>query len=316
MNIVILGAGVQGTVYAVRLATAGHQVTLIAHPDRAAELRKHGATIQDLSTMRIHTTLPPVLETLPPTCDADICLVTVRREQLDTAVADLLHAPAIQRIVLLVNHANGSAHLRKLLGPSRTVLAFPGVAGDRQGNLIRYLDIPQQHTVIEKSAPDIATLLRQANFPIDSVHDMDAWLQRHAVFITAIAGALYESACDPRRLASNPATVRRFILAVRQGWAVQDRKLLAPAPLALRSIFCWVPLRFSARYWCRLLASPRGDIYFARHVQHAPAEMAALAQDLRSAFDTAGAPELQRFLVSIDAAQQQFHLGPPTRAAR
>jgi hypothetical protein len=132
---------------------------------------------------------------------------------------------------------------------------------------------------------------------------MDAWLQRHAVFITAIAGALYENACDASRLAKNPATVRRFILAVRQGWAAQDRRRIGPAPFALRSILCWVPLRFSTRYWCRLLASPHGDIYFARHVLHAPQEMAALAQDLRNSFDASQAPELQSLLASIDAWQ-------------
>jgi len=267
------------------------------------DLRHGGAAIQDLKTMRIYTGLPSVLETLPPNCDADMCLVTVRREQLETAVADIVHAPAIRRIVILVNHANGSNHLRKLLGQSRTVIAFPGVAGDRQGNLIRFLDIPQQHTVVEKHAPDVASLFRQAGFPVDTVRDMDAWLQRHAVFITAIAGALYENACDASLLAKNPVTVRRFILAVRQGWAAQDRRRVGPAPFALRSILCWVPLRFSTRYWCRLLDSPHGDIYFSRHAHHAPAEMAALAEDLRNSFAPSEAPELQSLLASIGAWQ-------------
>jgi 2-dehydropantoate 2-reductase len=303
VNIVILGAGVQGTVFAVRLAAAGHQVTLIAHPERAAELRQRGAAIQNLNSMQISAVPLPVLESLPPNCDADLCLVTVRREQLDSSVADLVRAPAIKRIVLLVNHATGSAHLKKLLGSPRTVLAFPGIAGDRQGNLIRYLDIPQQRTVVEKQAPDVASLLQHAGFPVDTVRDMDAWLQRHAVFITAIAGALYQNACDASRLANNPAMIRRFILAVRQGWAVQDRRQVAPAPFALRSIICWVPLSFSTRYWRRLLASPHGDIYFSLHVQHASAEMAALAEDLRSCFSTSEAPELQSLLAFIDAWQ-------------
>jgi 2-dehydropantoate 2-reductase len=303
VNIVILGAGVQGTVYAVRLAKAGHQVTLISHPERTVELRQGGASIQNLNSMRIFTRVLPVLEALPPGFEVDVCLVTVRREQIETALADLIQAPGIPRIVFLVNHANGSDHLTKLLGRSRTVLAFPGIAGDRQGNLIRYLDIPQQHTVVEQHAHDIVSLFREAGFPVDTVRDMDAWLMRHAIFITAIAGALYENACDASRLAKNPAMVRRFILAVRQGWAAQDRRRVGPAPFALRAIMCWVSLRFSARYWCRLLASPHGDIYFARHVRHAPIEMAYLAQDVRNFFGESEAPELQSLLASIDAWQ-------------
>ncbi len=307
MNIVILGAGVQGTVYAVRLAAAGHQVTLLAHPERAAQLRQGGASIQDLNTLRTSTKMLPVLDALPPGFNADLCMVTVRREQLETALADLVHASGIPRIVLMVNHANGSDHIRQLLGTSRTVLAFPGIAGDRHGNLIRYLDIPQQHTVVEQHAHDIIALLREAAFPIDTVRDMDAWLMRHAVFITAMAGALYENACDAARLANDPATVRRFILAVRQGWAAQDRRQVAPAPLALRSIMSRVPLPISVMYWRRLLASPRGDIYFARHTRHAPAEMAALAQDLRASLDASEAPDLQHFLDSIEAEQPHLH---------
>ena len=54
------------------------------------------------------------------------------------------------------------------------------------------------------------------------------WLQRHAVFITAIAGALYESDCDARLLAHSAEAVCRLIVAVREGWA-------GAAPLALRT---------------------------------------------------------------------------------
>ena len=59
IEIVILGAGVQGTVFAVRLSIVGHQVTLVARPDRAAELRREGASIQDAATSLIRTRCYP-----------------------------------------------------------------------------------------------------------------------------------------------------------------------------------------------------------------------------------------------------------------
>jgi ketopantoate reductase len=120
LKIVILGAGVQGTVFAVRLAMVGHQVTLVSRPDRATELRQGGATIQDLKTMRIHAKVLPVLERLPLDFVADMCLVTVRREQIENVLPDLVQAIAIPRIVSLVNHANGSGNLLTALGQSRT----------------------------------------------------------------------------------------------------------------------------------------------------------------------------------------------------
>jgi 2-dehydropantoate 2-reductase len=305
LRIVILGAGVQGTVFAVRLSTAGHQVTLVARPDRAAELRREGVSIQDAATSLICTRELRVLEQLPPDLVADMCLVTVRREQMETVLADLVAASAIPQIILLGNHANRTDHLLSVLGRSRTVLAFPGVAGYREGARIRYIDIPKQHTVVEKGAADVGLLFREAGFRVDAVRDMDAWLQRHSVFITAIAGALYENGCDARRLAQNTEAVRRFVVAVREGWAAQDRKGVGAAPLALRSIMCWAPLPFSVMYWSRLLASSRGDLYFARHARHAPAEMVSLADDVGSSLPKGEAPQLQTLLASIKSWQRK-----------
>jgi hypothetical protein len=171
--------------------------------------------------------------------------------------------------------------------------------------MIRYVDIPQQHTAVEEHAQDVVSLFRGAGFRVDKVRDMDAWLQRHAVFITAIAGALCEGDCDARLLAQNSEAVRRPIVGVREGWASQDRRGLEAAPLALRTIMCWVPLRLSAIYWSRLLASPRGDLYFARHARHAPAEMASLAHDVRSSLCENEAPELKRLLTSIDTLRRE-----------
>jgi ketopantoate reductase len=299
LKIVIFGAGVQGTVFAVRLALAGHHVTLISRPARATELRHAGATIQNAETMRIYTKVLPVLESLPPDFPADICLVTVRREQIKSVLAGLAEAIAIPRVVFLGNHAYCSDNL-PILGRSRAVLAFQGIAGYSDGGMIRYVDIPQQHTVVESRAQDVASLFREAGFRVDRVRDMDAWLQRHAVFITAIAGALYESDCDPRLLAQNAAAVRRLIVGVGEGWAAQDRKGAESAPLAPRTIMCWVPLGLSAIDWSRLLASPRGGLYFARHARHAPAEMASLADDVRSSLHENDAPELKRLLASIE----------------
>jgi 2-dehydropantoate 2-reductase len=310
LRIVVLGAGVQGTVFAVRLTIAGHQVTLVSRTARAKELRQGGAIIQDLKTMRICTKMLPILERLPPDFAADMCLVTVRREQIKTVLPDLIQATAIPRIVFLVNHANGSEDLLTLLGRARTVFAFPGIAGDREGAVVRYLDISQQHTVVEERAQDVVSLFREAGFRVDIVRDMDAWLQRHAVFITAIVGALYENNCDALRLAQNLEMVRRFIVAVREGWRAQDHRRVGPAPFALRAIICWVPLRLSARYWSQVLSSPRGEIYFARHARHAPAEMASLADDVRNSLGEGEAPGFRRLLASIDA-RRKFNSGSP-----
>jgi hypothetical protein len=237
---------------------------------------------------------------------ADICLVTVRREQIKAVLPGLAEAVAIPRVVFLGNHSYCPDNLLAIPGCPRVVLAFPGIAGYRDDSMIRYVNIPQQHTAVEERAQDVASLFRGAGFRVDPVRDMEAWLRRHAVFITAIAGALYESDCDACLLAQNLEAVRRLIVGVREGWTAQDCKGIGAAPLALRTIICWVPLRLSAIYWSRLLASPRGDLYFARHARHAPAEMASLADDVRKSICENDAPELIKLLASIDTWRRHF----------
>lgn len=303
-KIVVLGAGVQGTVLGVRLAQEGNDVTLIARPDRAKYLRQFGATIQNTETSETTTTLLPVLESLPTACSADLCLVTVRREQIASVLSDLARATDIRRIVFLVNHANGSEDIFAVLGRSRSVIAFPGIAGNTtERGIVRYVEIPQQPSAVESSAQDVINLFRQAGFRVDEVTDMDAWLRRHAVFICAIAGALYEHGCDAGRLAQNREAVCGLILAVREGWAALDNKGAQSAPFALRAILCWVPLRFSVTYWCKFLASPRGELYFAGHARHTWREMASLATDVRILATEAEAPRLYKLLGAIDRWQ-------------
>ena len=305
MKVVIFGAGVQGTVYGVRFARAGHEVTFVATHERAIELRRSGATIRNAETSRNISAHVTVLEELPVDCNADMCFVTVRREQLNNALVRLARATQIKRFVFLVNHANGSEGIFAAVGRSRAVLAFPGIAGTYQGDAVCYIDISQQHTVVEESAAEVAELFQNAGFVVDRVRDMDAWLQRHAVFITSMAGILYERDCSATQLAEDHEAVRRFILAVREGWLQLDRRGVLSAPWALRFVLCQAPLWFSVRYWSKLLSSASGELYFAAHTRHAPAEMDALASDVRSFINTDDTPELARLLNAIQKWQDR-----------
>lgn len=128
MKIVILGSGMEGTLYGVRLASAGHSVTLIARGPRATELRTRGAVIEHaLTGKRLSMTLA-VTEKLQPQQTADLCLVTVRREQLDAVLPTPAEARGVARILIMVNHACGSTWLREALGHKRAILKFPGAA--------------------------------------------------------------------------------------------------------------------------------------------------------------------------------------------
>lgn len=299
MRIVMMGAGVQGTLYGVRLARAGHDVTLIAKDRRADELELHGAVIENVVGGKRDWVTLPVRRELGSEIHADLCFVCVRREQLDEVLPQVLAVDGIARIVLMVNFARPLRALEDESNRRRIVLGFPGAAGGIEDGVDRYIDIGEQPTSVEASARDVAEILRGAGFRVCVIADMESWLARHAVFVTAMGGALCEAGIDAQRLAADDDAVRCFVLAVREGWAAMDRRGVAPAPLALRAIFQWIPLPFAARYWKRLLAAERGDHYFARHTRHALVEMAALAEDVQTQVPVDTLPHLRRLYAAI-----------------
>jgi 2-dehydropantoate 2-reductase len=51
-----------------------------------------------------------------------------------------------------------------------------------------------------------------------------------------------------------------------------------------------MPTTVAIRYWRRVLAGPRGELWFGAHTRAAPEEMASLAVALRTAIAATGRP--------------------------
>jgi 2-dehydropantoate 2-reductase len=300
MRIAVFGAGVQGTLFAVRLSLARHEVELVARGSRATELRDFGAVIEDLRSGQRWRAQLPVSESLDPNSAAELCLVTVRREQLEN-VLPILAATRIPRFVFLVNQANGPGFLYEELSRERVVSAFPGFSGGIESHVVRFVEIAEQATTVEASAPDVIALFRAAGIRVQPAADMDAWLRRHAVFITAVSGALCAAGGDAGKLSRDRDAIKTFILAVREGWRALDQKQIGPAPIALRAIFEWSPLFLATAYWSRLLSS-RGEDYFGRHVRRAAPEMQALGADVLEMIEGAPAPNFRHLCNALSLA--------------
>jgi ketopantoate reductase len=124
-----VGAGLRGTHYGVRLAPAGHDVTLIARGRCTEELRNRGAVIEHALTGERESRWLPVAAVLSTDVRADLCLITVRREQLAGALAEVPEVRGISRALVTVNYAGRASELFAHLERSRLVFGFPGAAG-------------------------------------------------------------------------------------------------------------------------------------------------------------------------------------------
>ena len=86
-RVVVVGAGVVGQTYAGLLASAGHDVSLVARGHRAERLRTSGIALQ----RRDLTSRPTchIVSSLDGAGPADVVLVAVRGDQLPTVQSEI-----------------------------------------------------------------------------------------------------------------------------------------------------------------------------------------------------------------------------------
>ena len=135
-RILVVGAGVNGSVCAVELCRAGFDTTVLARAQRYREIVERGIEIENpLSGVRRATPVP-VIDRLYPEDIYDYILIVVRKNQ----VRELM--PALKQnltpnLVFMVNSALGPEEWIAELGAERLLLGFVFAGGRREGNLVR-----------------------------------------------------------------------------------------------------------------------------------------------------------------------------------
>jgi 2-dehydropantoate 2-reductase len=288
VRILIVGAGVIGTVYGAKLVESGHEIVMLARGDRLIELRRHGLVLEDAEHRR-RTALPvSVVDAVSPGDPYDLVLAPVRRDQLKSTVPVITKVFGDPNVLVFANAMGLCGELRAAIG-ERLLFGFPAAAGARDGAAVRYVLIRQQKTMLGEPdgratsrVRDLRDALGHAGFPATISANPAGWLNAHTAFVVPIAYALYRVDTDAAKLAEDGPTVRQMVRATREAF----RALLAAGEAAIPSNLAWLYLRmpesFAVRYWRRVFAGPRGELWFAAHSRAAPEEMASLATALLS----------------------------------
>ena len=309
-RILMLGAGVIGSVYAVWLQNQGHDVTLWARGQRLAEIQTAGVIIEEAQTQQRQTCFLPTVDHLAPTDMYDLLIVAIRLEQLAAVLPAIVANRQITTVLLLLNNATTIEAIAQQLGPERVVVGFPGIGGDKQGPVITYYVIPQQPTTLGLvSSPTgerlqyITALMRQTGHAVTVTPQMPAWLQAHAVFVTCLSAAIWQAGGDSVTLAGQRGAVRQLVRAIREGFIALQAQQIAIQPPNLHLLFLRMPAWFAVWYWQRALRGPMGTLAMAPHVRHAHDEMALLAQQVRDLTQhrVRMTPTMTRLLAALDA---------------
>jgi 2-dehydropantoate 2-reductase len=283
MKVLIVGAGVIGTVYGAHLAAAGNTVSVLSHRPRTDELASKGLAARDVIDGRMTEAQATVAADASGTYD--LVLVAVRCDQLAAACAGLAAVAGDPAVVFFGNNPAGRSAVNGRV-PGAVYLAFPGIGGVMAGGAADYVRIRQQPTALQDAAdPRLAALesaLAGRGFAVQRVADMDGWLAYHAAFVACVAAALYRCGTDPARLAADREALTLMCSAITEAFAALRRAGVTGLPRNL-AILHSPPLKpVAVRYWSRTMRSPAGELCFAAHARHAEQEMRTLGDQLAS----------------------------------
>lgn len=308
LRILVIGAGIIGSVYAARLQAAGYSVTLLARGQHAADLRTNSLLLEDASTGQSATSHLRIIERLAPVDSYDLALVCVRLDQVVATLPNLAAAQRIPLLVFLLNNPTGTELLVERLGEERVILGFPGIGGTREGTRVCYVLIRQQPTTlgevdgrITRHLRRLSAMLERAGFPTALSRSMDGWLKTHAVFVSCISAALALEGGDSVRLGQSHTQVALMVNAIREGFAALRSLGVSVALFNLKLIFSWMPRWFAVRYWQRALQTPVGTLAIAPHANAAQEEMGQVAREILTFLEPSPVPvpTLKRLLAAL-----------------
>jgi 2-dehydropantoate 2-reductase len=297
-RILVIGAGVNGSVCAARLFERGVDVTVLARGKRLAEIASNGIVIENPLRQKRRVAKVRVVGELAPDDTYDYILVVVRRNQ----VAELLPALAANHspnVVFMNNNLNGPAEIVAALGPQRPMLGFVFAGGKRDGEIIRAIG-PFEHSLMRTPFGEIngtvtprlnrlVELLNRAGLRSQVSTNIVDYLATHAAGVAALVPLVMKHGNDIKALARSPEDLKLAAAAMRETNAVLKALGHKIVP-AGQQILAITPL-FVRAFLLRLLCNSKfGEVGAAWHVQQAPDEMQALADDLRAAVIRSGVP--------------------------
>ena len=283
MRLLIYGAGVIGSLYAVLLRKAGFDVSVYARGRRLAVLKSRGLLYYENNKLR--KSKVKVLKELKRDDKYDFIFLTVRENQLYAALEELKYNNS--DIVTMVNSIDDYRNWEDICGKGRIIPAFPGSGGSIRNDILDAALTPGfvQPTTFGKISREktlrinkLAGIFKKAKIPYKIADDMHLWQICHLAMVVPIADAYYEAKYPKRAgyehklmLKSAKRLKRNFnFIKLRHG-RVLPRKL---------NIFLYAPTWLLATVTACIFRSSFAYKFMYRHSMKAKDEMNNLHKQL------------------------------------
>jgi 2-dehydropantoate 2-reductase len=315
-KILIYGAGPLGSLFAVRLAQGGYDVSLLARGQRLADLRQFGVVLEDGQSGERSVTHLPLVEALDPEDAYDLVLVIMRKNHVPTILPILAANAHTPNVLFLHNNAAGPGELVAALGQERVLLGFPMSAGMFvEGHVVRCLAGTEKEPIAipigevdgqitERTRQVAAWLSAMPSYRVELRPDMDNWLKCHvAMLFPSIAPATFAAGLDRFRLARTRDLAVLVVRAVREGLQVMTALGIPITPPKLK-LYQRLPEWLLVPMLSKMARREEVEVGLIGHARAARDESQHLAQEFLELRDQSGVstPAIDRLLPYLDPA--------------
>nr|WP_312292727.1 2-dehydropantoate 2-reductase N-terminal domain-containing protein [Clostridium chromiireducens] len=195
-RILIFGAGVIGSIYAMKFIEAGIDVTMFARSNRFKTLKENGLKYNDKGVVK--SIKVNVIDTLENDDVYDFIFVTVRYDQAESALLALKDNQS-KNIVTMTNNSIGFSSWLDIVG-DRLLPGFPGAGGQIKDGIL-YARIPPKvlfatmfgeiSGLETERVKKLIKLFKTAKLPYTINKDMKSFLITHSIGDIALLGSLY-----------------------------------------------------------------------------------------------------------------------------
>jgi 2-dehydropantoate 2-reductase len=227
-RILVIGAGVNGSICATKLHAAGIDVSVLARGQRNDEIQENGNVIENSLTHARSITKVPVIQTLDPEDIYDYILVVIRQDQMGVLLPVLARNRSAA-IVFMVNDLTG-AEAYAAVGKERILLGFVFAGGKREGGVVYALSgvggllgaifsgtpFGEIDNTITARLKRLVGIFNQAGLDAKVSTRVADYLFTHAGFVTLMVGLAIKYKVDMQALARNKAYLGLLVDALRE----------------------------------------------------------------------------------------------------
>lgn len=280
MRILIYGAGVIGSLYAVLLKEAGYDTTIYARGHRLEVLQNQGLLYKKNNIIKIVDI--KIIDHLQDNDIYDFIFLTVRENQLYQALKELKSNKS-KTIITMVNTLDNYEKWESIVGKGKILPAFPGAGGSITNNILDAALTPkiiQLTTFSEisgkktKRTAQLSQILKHAHIPYQQVNNMHIWQLCHLGMVVPLADAYYQTE-HPESVGQDKVIMKKIARELKDNFKILYDNLHTLSPYKM-NIFRILPIPILTYILSQAYKSRFGHTFMYQHAIKAPDEMKEL----------------------------------------